>query len=231
MRIGLWNGGTGEAFDTHGVPLGRFSNHAEAKKAMWAATLPSDFWYRTELAPIPLLQQLNEWVIARNEKRLPKWKFRFAADRAVQIQPKITRAHPILFECVALQTSDLTAKLFTEPASLDNHPHPYWRINFRLYGDDQNTGRWWLKPASVKRGKLCPASGLVELRQRLQEELRPNRFALTNDFMLSSSCLCCGKALTDPTSQARWIGPECWGNASTDIPRILMATRSEGEAA
>ena len=45
MRIGQWNAGTGEAFDIRGVPLGRFSTHEEAEKAMWAARLPSEFWY------------------------------------------------------------------------------------------------------------------------------------------------------------------------------------------
>jgi hypothetical protein len=146
------------------------------------------------------------------------------------IQPKGTLAHFILFECVALRTSDVSVQLFTKPASLRTHPHPYWQISFRLFGDEKNT-RWSLKPSSTKRGKLCPASGLLELRQRLVEELRPGRFALTADSMLSPSCLCCGKALTDPVSQARWIGPECWGSASTNLPRIFKATQAEGEAA
>ena len=181
MRIGQWNAGTGEAFDIRGVPLGRFSTHEEAEKAMWAARLPSEFWYPDKIAPIPLLQQLNDWVIARNERRLPKWKFKFAADLTVQIQPKITRAHFILFECVALRTIDVLVQLFTKPASLRAHPHPYWRINFNLYGEEKDASRWWLKPFGAKRGKLCLVSEFIDLRLRLVEELRPERLALTAD--------------------------------------------------
>jgi hypothetical protein len=187
--------------------------------------LPTEFWRPTEIPPIPLLKDLNDWVIAHNERRLPKWKFKFAADLAVQIQPKVTRAHFILFECVALQTIDVTARLFTTPTFLRSHPHPYSQISFRLLGNEKDTN-WLLKPTSCRR-----SSRLAELRQRLVEELRPEHFALTANSMLSPSCLCCGKSLTDPVSQARWVGPECWGSASTNLPRLFAATHAEGEAA
>jgi hypothetical protein len=35
---------------------------------------------------------------------------------------------------------------------------------------------------------------------------------------MGSDCICCDRALTDPISQARFIGPECYGSSSNDIP-------------
>ena len=66
---------------------------------------------------------------------------------------------------------------------------------------------------------------------RTIEALCPDNFAsLHPDLMLSSHCLCCGNALTDPVSMARWIGPECWGSASTNLPRIFKAMPTDQEA-
>jgi Family of unknown function (DUF6011) len=39
--------------------------------------------------------------------------------------------------------------------------------------------------------------------------------------MFSGQCLGCGRALTDPVSQARLIGPECAADASENISRIF----------
>jgi Family of unknown function (DUF6011) len=225
MRIGSYNYGTHEAFDTHGVLLGTFSDSKEAEKAMWAARLPHTFWHPEQIPPIPLLQELNDWVISQNEKRLPRWKFRFAFDLGMQIQSRITRAHVILFECFALQTENVSVELLTEPKLLRERHH--WRIKFELFRDEPNAA-WQLKPKSAGRGQLCPMQGLLDLRQRIRDVLHPDHFAhLKPDLMLSPYCLCCGKGLTDPASMARWIGPECWGNGSVSIPHMFRAESSE----
>jgi hypothetical protein len=106
-------------------------------------------WQPTEIPILPLLQQLNDWVIKQNEKRLPKWKFRFAADFAMQIHPRITRAYDMLFECYALQTDDLTVGLFTEPKQLRGRQ--YYRVRFDIRVSNgawsplsrRNVGTWW----------------------------------------------------------------------------------------
>jgi hypothetical protein len=65
---------------------------------------------------------------------------------------------------------------------------------------------------------------LIELRRQVIGALHPEHFAhLSSDLMLSHACLCCGKGLTDPASMARWIGPECWGSASINAPRLFKA--------
>jgi hypothetical protein len=32
----------------------------------------------------------------------------------------------------------------------------------------------------------------------------------------------CGKQLTDPLSMARWIGPECYGSATSIVPYMVQ---------
>jgi hypothetical protein len=173
MKLGNYNYSTHEATDARGVVLGKFTTRSEAEEAMQRARLPRTFWHSETIPPIPLLQQLNDWVIAQNERRLPKWKFRFTADLAAQIQPKITRAHSVRFECLALQTENLSARLFTGSALLRDHL--YWRIGFDLFGDDPN-GAWTFRPRSAARGRLCPVDGLITLRQHIVEALHPDRF-------------------------------------------------------
>jgi hypothetical protein len=196
---------------------------AEAECAAEARRAASLLWGAQDIPPIPLLEQLNGWVIEQNEKRLPKWKFRLADDLAVQIHPRLTRAHELLLECVALQADNLSVKLFLEPKLLRGQH--YWRLGFKLFANASDAAAWTFKPTSAGRGMSCSRAGWIALRQRTIEALRPERFErLQPDLMLSPHCLCCGKGLTDPVSMARWIGPECWGSASTNLPRIFNAT-------
>jgi len=47
--------------------------------------------FETESIPaIPFLAELREEVLEHSLKRMPKWKFRFAPDIVVQLQPKPT---------------------------------------------------------------------------------------------------------------------------------------------
>jgi hypothetical protein len=189
--------------------------------------MSSEFWLPVNIPALPLLQQLNDWVIKQNEKRLPKWKFRFAPDFAMQIHPRITRANDMLFECFALQTENLTVDLFTDPQTL--WAWNYCRIGFNL---SVGNGVWTFKCRSGKtsKNKTPAALGVTRglpfeiVRQRTIDALTPAHFSdLNPKMMLSPHCLCCGKGLTDPASMARWIGPECWGSASTNLPRIFKA--------
>jgi hypothetical protein len=184
--------------------------------------LSREFWNEQTIQPVPLLEQLNSWVIKQNEKRLPKWKFRLASDLAVQIHSRLTRQYALLFECSALQMEGVTAKFFTEPKLLWGHQQ-YHQMGFKLFAHE-GSETWFFKPISGKRGRLSPASEYPALRQRVVDVLTPDHFRdLKPDLMLSPHCLCCGKGLTDPVSMARWIGPECWGSASTNLPRIFTA--------
>jgi Family of unknown function (DUF6011) len=184
-------------------------------------------WTPQDIPPIPLLRELNDWVIKQNEKRLPKWKFRFAGDLAIQVHSRLTRAHDLLLECVALQTENVSAGHFLKPATLRGLR--YWRLGFKLSAETPDAAEWKFQPTSGARARDCPRTGYVDLRHRVVAALHPDRFAeLHPDRMLSPNCLCCGKGLTDPVSMARWIGPECFGSASTNLSRIFKAMAPEG---
>jgi hypothetical protein len=44
---------------------------------------------------------------------------------------------------------------------------------------------------------------------------------------LTGACQCCGRALTDPISLERGIGPECWGSAQR-VCQVVARLRAEG---
>ena len=97
---------------------------------------PVEFWSRENVPPIPLLQQLNDWAIKQNEKRMPKWKFKFADDLAMQIQPQLTRANAALFEGAALVMDHPTADFFITPKLLRGRS--YRQIRFQLIVSEQD---------------------------------------------------------------------------------------------
>lgn len=179
----------------------------------------SEFFRPITISALPLLQQLNDWVIKRNEKRLPKWKFRFAADFAIQIYPRISRANDMLFECLALQTESVTAALFTEPGKLSGRQ--YYQVRFELR---VRSNVWTFQALGGRRWSQSTREERDQVRLRAINVLKPEHFSDLNPTkMLSPQCVCCGRPLIDPVSMARWIGPECWGSASTNLPNIFKA--------
>ena len=182
--------------------------------------MSSEVWMPVNIPALPPLLQLNDWVIKQNEKRLPKWKFRFAPDFAMQIHPRVTRTYDTLFECFALQTDDLTVALFTEPKQLRGRTYDKVGFELRVVG-----GVWTFNCRSIRWSRGGTKEECYQVRQRAIDALKHEHFSdLHPEMMLSPHCLCCGKGLTDPVSMARWVGPECWGSASANLPRIFKAT-------
>jgi hypothetical protein len=177
------------------------------------------FWAPVPLPPIPFLQSLYDLVLARSEKRMPKWKFRLGPDLLLEIQPKLTRTGR-RFELSALQCEGASAALLNKPRSEIGQP---WTS---LLGAIVDTGatEWMLKFTYVSSHGGDRAAYPVArqtLRESVLARFRDGRFyRFDPQMLLGSHCLCCGKALTDPVSQARFIGPECAGTASVRIPWI-----------
>jgi hypothetical protein len=48
--------------------------------------------------------------------------------------------------------------------------------------------------------------------------------------LLGHWCLICGKPLTDPVPQGRFIGPECYSSASANLPWIAVLPGLEAAA-
>ena len=164
------------------------------------------------------MARLRALVLERSEQRSPKWKFRLAPDLVLQIQPKLTTVL-LRFECLALQCegADLDKLL----ARRSEFEIDYWRVNFKLSAVVAE--QWLFKPTHCGWKRRSDLSVFVDLRARLVAALGARFNTLQPDMLLGAHCLCCGKGLTDPVSQARFIGPECFGSASADLPFILQA--------
>jgi hypothetical protein len=191
---------------------------------MTMSRLPTSFWDAQEIPPIALLHELGDFVLEHSEKRLPKWKFKLADDLAVQIQPQLTRRYALLFECSALQLDGVSAKFFTDSKLLPGRR--YLEIGFKIFADLSGDTAWFFKPTLI--GPSSAEDERIESRRRVVEVLHPDNFAtLRPDMMLKASCLCCGRPLTDPVSQSRWIGSECFGSASNNLPHLFKAMAAE----
>jgi hypothetical protein len=201
-----------------------------ARDAAWDAR--QKLWETATLAPIPWLVALRSEVLQRNPKRCPKWSFDLAVglavrDLVVQLQPKPTltewprrHAQPLYLGVCVFDPGGVAKDVFRDGREKeDGRPGPA-RLKFEL-GDGGASG-WVFRPTSWKaRGGGGDQRGaLLAIRCRLLEEmpLRLNQFA--PDIMLSAHCLICGKALTDPASMARWIGPECASSGALTVPGL-----------
>ena len=181
-----------------------------------------------QIDPIPFLAKLRDIVVERNPKRCPKWRFRIAPELVVQIQPRPTEhyagARWFLFTCTALQGPEITEGQFGK--NYVSAKTGQTRVSFYILSSEDGT-QWecahilaqvhdrWARPA--------PAGVGPELIHRV---LAP--FAhlekLDTAMMFKSRCLICHKALTDPVSRARWVGPECYGKSSLDSVRHWLLT-------
>ena len=179
-------------------------------------TLNSNFWFPTAITPVPALAHLRAMVLARSEKRSPKWKFRLASNLVVQIQPKLTTSL-LRFECLALQCCGANLELLATP--LNKMEADYCRIHFELRADVPD--EWRFKPTSCQRKRGTDGAVYWQLRDHLVSAFNTRFDQLRPELMLGSQCLICGKGLTDPVSMARFIGPECAGTAAEGLPFIL----------
>jgi hypothetical protein len=182
-------------------------------------------WRPVPIAPMPLLAELRLAVLTRSTSRIPKWKFRAAPDVVVQIQPrpasvsKINKDGLPWFDGRAVIRDDATE------ATLNDPTRDGWKINFRVTLDYASM-EWVFKIYGVGCREEW-RSDAITTRDRLVD-LMPVAFArLRPEMMLKPSCLMCGKALTDPVSMARWIGPECAGTTSRSVPYTFMLTAED----
>ena len=179
------------------------------------------------IPPITFLAELREEVLKHSLKRMPKWKFRFAPDIVVQLQPKPTilpigrKPKHQHFVGVAVMMEGVTSE------ALKQTPRrpcpPWWQIKFEIYTHNPTTSMDWVldrtgggwQGGSDRAGVSTPFA-------RFAAALRGGYFAASMPpRMLSHHCMICGKGLTDPASMARWIGPECAGTSTLQVPFLI----------
>jgi hypothetical protein len=91
------------------------------------------------------------------------------------------------------------------------------RLTFRIWADENDLA-WTFKPQGISWWKRRPYEDWFVVRDQTLHLLAQRLCDLDPSVMLSANCLACGKALTDPASRARCIGPECWGSSSLTVP-------------
>lgn len=178
--------------------------------------LDPSFWHVERVAPIGLFRELREFVLERSHTRLPKWRFRVADDLVMYVQPKPAerRDRFYAFDCCAFAASDPGTLLNREDCDAGRG---LWRL---VFGIDPE---WRVEPRRL-RWPRRDEEGAFAFRARVIGALRSDAFdRLDARRMLSPSCLICGKALTDPISIARWIGPECAGRSGSSQRVWLLA--------
>jgi uncharacterized protein DUF6011 len=197
--------------------------------------------FETETIPsLPFLAELREEVLKHSLKRMPKWKFRFAPDIVVQLQPKptmlpseVAMARGIkpkfhLFEGIAVMAEGVTVASLKNP--LVKPCPPWWQIKFELFASDPETD-WAFHRTGGRWHVSADRSEIATLVQRIVAILRSGFFTESMPAqMLSHSCVICGKALTDPASMARWIGPECAGTSTLHVPFVIAPQFNEAAA-
>jgi hypothetical protein len=191
-----------------------------------------------------LLSGLRDDVLRLNPKRCPKWGFRLAPDLAVQLQPRptlaewhSTRPQPLFLGAAAFAVGGVGDDVFRRPQSqfFDGHATPRGWIDARPHGwlqfavcegapDWQLRATGWRGRPRVSRWHSRD-DGVV-LRDRLVAELPTRLNVFDSALMLRPCCLCCGKALTDPASIARWVGPECAGRGTLTVPGLDRAAKA-----
>ena len=95
-----------------------------------------------------------------------------------------------------------------------------------------NDGDWYLHRTSGAWQAGSDRAGIVSLVERIVAALRGGYFtASMPPKMLSHHCMICGKGLTDPASMARWIGPECAGTSTLQVPFLITLDQTHAAAA
>jgi hypothetical protein len=190
--------------------------------------------FETEtIPPLTFLAELREEVLKHSLKRMPKWKFRFAPDIVVQLQPQPTILPPAArlgrickckyhhFVGAAVQMEGVTGEALKQLPKRSSLP--WWQIKFEIYTHDPDAKvDWFLHRTSGTWQRNAVYDGVAPFVARMVATLRDGYFtASMPPRMLSHHCMICGKGLTDPASMARWIGPECAGTSTLQVPFLI----------
>jgi hypothetical protein len=175
--------------------------------------LPQIFWQTAiPIQKIPSLDTLRSIVLERNPKRLPKWKFLTANGIVIALQPKIKPFEGFQGLAVLQDEFRLGFRLiYNSPMDPDDDDNLYWGLlpwSLNIQDD----------PFSADHDFAC------SVRDWVISNLEHGFKTLRPEMMLKPACLLCGRKLTDPISQARWIGPECNGSAAALNPFIIKLT-------
>jgi hypothetical protein len=213
------------------------------------------------IKPADALEKLASYVRERMDKRRragPKWTFRLAPDLIIQIQPllpqekhkrsglvvkELLEFDGMVVEDEATSASDFDRLWGPDKKHFGFRINHEWVLRGRRIGGIPHERESW----PVYRPQMSEEE-VRDYQQRAQEAARLAPYCALRDrvvevfngdffsrfrpaSLLGNHCICCGRALTDPVSQSRFIGPECYGSASRNIPWITDLSAPEDQAA
>jgi hypothetical protein len=167
------------------------------------------------MPPIRFFEDLRDLIVREQgtRPRWPKWYWRLAPDLALELQAQDRQRY--LFAGDVLAGPQVTRATFR--LSRSARPRDLGSLEFVIldaYGD----GSAWQFKAT---GFGHPVERAEALRTEVLGRLTPDVFRHVDAVdLLVPQCLICGRALTDPISQARWIGPECAGKQRSLPPSL-----------
>lgn len=124
-------------------------------------------------------------------------------DRRVSVDPSCV--HLVLFQI------NLNAK----PGMWGSKWYECFSVRACLSGEVQREGRWYPMECDVHAEKLCTTAA---------------RFVADPAAAVAASgtnCAFCGRALTDPQSRIRGIGPECFGHYGDFLHHLVPAPQEQ----
>jgi uncharacterized protein (TIGR02996 family) len=200
----------------------RWAAERDAKRAERSRCW-NEFHEVAEMRRLPSLGMLRDAILANNPKRCPKWQYRLADDLVAEIQPRPTLAE---WRQGTPQPAFL-GRAFFSPAGFGEDvfearqadlPRGTILVKFELSIPPEG-GAWRFRcDRYLDRTGQRGMEVVLAVRRRLLAEIPAQLVRLHPDVMFSYHCIVCGKALTDPASQARFIGPECWGSSTLAVP-------------
>ena len=149
---------------------------------------------------IPFLAELREEVLKHSLKRMPKWKFRFAPDIVVQLQPQPTlllSAAAVLrgykpkyqhFVGLAVMMEGVTSEALKQTPK--RPCPPWWQTKFEIYAHDPSADtNWFMDQTGGRWQHNAGRSGWTTLFERIVAALRAGYFtASMPPKMLSHHC-------------------------------------------
>jgi hypothetical protein len=169
------------------------------------------------MAPIPFFADLRQAVISGPipPKRMPKWYWSLSPESALLLQPSDRRG--CLFSGLVLDGPNITRETFRRPQG--QRPRAIRALDFWIFDGDPDGSVWQFRP----RSGFSPPEAAGAFRDVVLARLTPAVCANVDAVaLLVPQCLVCGKVLTDPVSQARWIGPECAGRSRSLPPSLRL---------
>jgi hypothetical protein len=210
-------------------------------------------------AAIAFLANLRQAVIEHSDHRMPKCKFRVSLKLILQLQPgtRLISAGSTLQLFVGealLADGFLSAAMFKSAVALHDSNLNWWRVKFALTtpvvpSPGQLSGMSESDYAEQYRNPVwtyqhCGGGWKGGAGREIYDQLKTRVASLfLGDFfagvdaskLLFPHCLICGRALTDPASMVRFVGPECAGTSSLVVPHLInkpsTATRGNDHAA